>query len=608
MGRKPLHRQIYLPIMLLVILSLTIIGWYTTISVHGFFVRQTISDLHVRAELISDRLAPHLASKDYKTLSSLCREMARKIETRITLLLPGGEVVVDTDQDPFVMENHAGREELVAAGRSGFGSAVRYSDTLEKYMIYVAIPIMGRPKSHSEEKSLGFLRVAVPIASVGQTLRGLALRVVSGSLLLALTISFIAHRVARSISRPLEQMKLSAELFAAGNFERMVSIHGARGLSVELAGLGDTLNNMARQLKERINTITSQRNQLEAVFAGMKEAVIVIDSAQRFINVNQAAEKLLGLDRPNILGKTVLEIIRNHGLQKFISSTLDEDESVAEEITLHDESGDTYLLGHGSRLRDQNALNIGALIVFNDITRLRRLETVRRDFVANVSHELRTPITTIKGFVETLLDGALGKPEEANRFLLIIAKNVNRLSAIIEDLLILSRVELHGREEPTISLQRERIYKVLSAAKEACEPGAEKKRVRLAISCPAGIEADINTPLLEQALVNLVGNAIKYSREGGSVVIEASYQGQDVVIQVKDEGCGITAEHLPRIFERFYRSDKARSRKEGGTGLGLSIVRHIVEAHGGAVNVSSTPGKGTIFFISLPLEAGSADH
>ncbi|MDH4319577.1 MAG: cell wall metabolism sensor histidine kinase WalK, partial [Desulfobulbaceae bacterium] len=490
---------------------------------------------------------------------------------------------------------------------SGFGSAVRYSDTLGKNMIYVALPIVPPTKSHPEGKSLGFLRVAVPIASVGQTLRGLALRVVSGSLLLALTISFIAHRVARSISRPLEQMKLSAELFAAGNFEQMVPIRRVRGLSVELAGLGDTLNNMARQLKERINTITSQRNQLEAVFAGMKEAVIVIDFSQRFINVNQAAEKLLGMERQNILGKTVLEIIRNHGLQMFISSTLDEDEPVTEDIVLHDESGDIYLLGHGSRLCDQNALNIGAVIVFNDITRLRRLETVRRDFVANVSHELRTPITTIKGFVETLLEGALGKPEEASRFLTIIAKNVNRLSAIIEDLLILSRLELHGREL-AISFQRERIYKVLSAAKEACEPAAEKKKIRLVMSCPAGLEADVNTRLLEQALVNLIGNAIKYSREGESVVIEASDQGQDVVIQVKDEGCGISAEHLPRIFERFYRSDKARSRKEGGTGLGLSIVRHIVEAHGGVVNVSSTPGKGTIFFISLPLGAGEVDR
>jgi len=239
------------------------------------------------------------------------------------------------------------------------------------------------------------------------------------------------------------------------------------------------------------------------------------------------------------------------------------------------------------------------VIVLNDVTRLQRLEAVRRDFVANVSHELKTPITSIKGFIETLRDGAIRKPGDAEKFLEIVAKQADRMDSIIEDLLLLSRVERDVREEMVV-LENAPVRAVILEAVQVCEPKAHDKDIRIAVNCPEGITARINAALLEQAIINLVDNAVKYSEPGCPVSIDAEELSNEVVVRVADKGCGIEAEHLPRIFERFYRVDKARSRKLGGTGLGLSIVKHIVQAHGGTITVESTLGAGSTFSIHLP--------
>jgi two-component system phosphate regulon sensor histidine kinase PhoR len=262
---------------------------------------------------------------------------------------------------------------------------------------------------------------------------------------------------------------------------------------------------------------------------------------------------------------------------------------------------DTWLQVRASGLRGPDGARIGALLVLDNVTRLRKLETMRRDFVANVSHELKTPITSIKGFVETLLHEQLEDKDNSLRFLGIILRQVNRLDAIIGDLLMLSRLE-RGSEEQTIQIQCESLAEVLCAAVEMCEKKAADKSMRLDLECPADLQAEINAPLLEQAVTNLIDNAIKYSGAGAAVRIAASHEGHAVVICVQDQGCGIEPVHLPRLFERFYRVDRARSRELGGTGLGLAIVKHIVAAHRGSVRVESTVGRGSTFFISLPQE------
>jgi two-component system phosphate regulon sensor histidine kinase PhoR len=258
-----------------------------------------------------------------------------------------------------------------------------------------------------------------------------------------------------------------------------------------------------------------------------------------------------------------------------------------------------YLQAHGTVLRDAEQQEIGVLIVLHDVTRLRRLENIRRDFVANVSHELKTPITAIKASVETLMDGDPISPADSQEFLAIIAKQADRLNAIIDDLLALSRIEQNDDVSGMV-LEMQDLEPALRSAVQSCESAASDKEISLRVECSAGLQARINAPLIEQAVINLVGNAIKYSDRQSSVQVEAKCQDDIVKILVRDRGCGISREHLPRLFERFYRVDKARSRRQGGTGLGLAIVKHIVQAHGGTVTVSSEPGAGSVFTILLP--------
>jgi two-component system phosphate regulon sensor histidine kinase PhoR len=257
------------------------------------------------------------------------------------------------------------------------------------------------------------------------------------------------------------------------------------------------------------------------------------------------------------------------------------------------------LNGHATLLRDGEGNRVGVLVVLNDITRLRKLENIRKDFVANVSHEIRTPITAIKGFVETLRDGAMQNPQDGERFLGIIQNHVLRLEALVEDLLSLSRIE-EETEKEEIVLEEKTVKDVLVGALQLCQAKSEPKQIRMELSCRADLVGKINPSLLEQAVVNLLDNAINYSEPEKSIWVEADTTPQEILIQVRDEGCGIEKHHQERLFERFYRVDKARSRKQGGTGLGLAIVKHIMEAHGGSVSLESQLGRGSTFTLHLP--------
>jgi two-component system phosphate regulon sensor histidine kinase PhoR len=329
----------------------------------------------------------------------------------------------------------------------------------------------------------------------------------------------------------------------------------------------------------------------------MDEGVLAVDHTGKILSLNDACGRLLGVEAEKVRGRLVHEVVRTHNLLEFVDRTLLSAARVEEDVELR-QPDNRWIHAHGTLLHDPAGNKIGALIVLHDITRLRHLENVRRDFVANVSHELRTPITSIKGFVETLLAEELGDKETSLRFLRIVLKQADRLDAIINDLLLLSRVE-RGSDEHAIELEPEPICPVLRSAVEMCERKATDKQVRIELSCADDLAASINAPLLEQAVVNLLDNAIKYSTPGSQVRIAATADAAEVVIRVQDEGCGIEAKHLPRLFERFYRVDKARSRELGGTGLGLAIVKHIVAAHRGTVEVQSSVGRGSTFAIRL---------
>ena len=368
----------------------------------------------------------------------------------------------------------------------------------------------------------------------------------------------------------------------------------------EFNALADATYSLAASLQDRLNAVTEQRNELEAVLSGMVEAVLVFDAEERIIRVNRAAESLFQIAEPKVKGRSLQETVRNTELHRFVGHTLSKDDPGEREIVILSDP-DIFLQAHGAKLMDAQGQKIGGLIVLNDVTRLKALENIRRDFVANVSHELKTPITSIKGFLETLKEGAIKDPENAERFLDIIIRHTERLDTIIEDLLSLSRIERES-ERGEITLEKGSVREVIEAVGRTCFKAARKKNISLECDVEEDLSAKFNSTLLEQALVNLVDNAIKYSEPEKKVELEAKKTVGEIVITVRDQGCGIPKEHLQRIFERFYRVDKGRSRKEGGTGLGLSIVKHIVNSHRGRIDVESSPGSGSAFSIHLPAE------
>ena len=415
--------------------------------------------------------------------------------------------------------------------------------------------------------------------------------------MLVLLAAALGLFTSRRISQPLQEMRRGAERFAAGDFSHRLPVPD----TVELGSLAMTLNRMAAQLAEQIAVTTQQHNAQEAILESMHEGVLALDTQERVITVNRAAEVLLGVVATRAKGHTIQEVVRNVALQRLLVAAVHSPEPTTADIVLRG-TGERFLQATATALRDAQGREIGVLVVLNDVTQLRRLENIRRDFVSNVSHELKTPITSIKGFVETLRDGALDDRAHAERFLGIIARHAERLHAIIEDLLALSRLE-QDSDSYDIPRIETSLTDVLQAAILDCAAKAAAQRVTVVPTCDADVRAAVNAPLLEQALVNLLENAITYSNPDGCVWVSARQTDDRLVIEVRDQGMGIPREHLDRIFERFYRVDKARSRESGGTGLGLAIVKHIAQVHGGQVAVASTVGQGSTFTLRLPRHA-----
>jgi two-component system phosphate regulon sensor histidine kinase PhoR len=408
--------------------------------------------------------------------------------------------------------------------------------------------------------------------------------------LAALLSLLVSHR----IRRPIEEIRRGAERFARGDFQQSLPVFDLK----EISELSETLNTMAQELQKTVSTITEQRNELGAVLSSMAEGVLAMDMEERIIGMNHAASVLFECDPKQVQGRTIQEVIRHPELQSLVTKALASEGAVERDVVLYLKE-ERVLNGHATILSNGEGKRVGVLVVLNDITRLRKLENIRKDFVANVSHEIRTPITAIKGFVETLRDGAMQSPQDAERFLGIVQNHVQRLESLVEDLLSLSRIE-EDKEKEQIILEEKPLKEVLVGALQLCQVKAEPKQVRMELSCREDLVARINPSLLGQAVVNLLDNAIKYSEPGKTIWVQLEAREKEILLRVRDEGCGIEKKHLERLFERFYRVDKARSRKLGGTGLGLAIVKHIMEAHGGRVSVESQPGRGSTFTLHLP--------
>lgn len=612
--RRRLIWLLYITYLLVVLLSTAAVGINATASIRADSLRRTERELRDKSLMAAPQIAAALQSGDNSRLDEVVRQIGRSADARITVISADGKVLADNRQPAELMENHADRPEVIAALRGtgdagdagGTGdTARRVSETFQTEMMYVAVPL------EIEGGAAAVLRLSMPLTEVNQAAAIAYRRIVAGALLVAGVAAIAGLLLSLAISRPISSIASEARRYASGDLARRVR----GGWYAEADSLAESLNSMARQLDARIHALQRRQEEQQAVLSGMSEGVVAVDLRRHVLLLNHAAEAMLGAGAERARGRTLAESgVREDDFEKFVEQAIDSGNDQAEaELVL---SNQRLVRVHAGPLLDDEQRRVGLVIVLRDVTQLRRLENLRRDFVANVSHELKTPVTSIRGFVETLREGAADDPEHGRRFLDIIARQAERLESIIDDLLSLSRIE-QDAEKSRIEMVRTDVGEVVKSAVAACWSAADERQIVLQAEVAADLYLRGNAQLLEQAIINLLQNAIRYSEPGKTVTVHASADeaasppasiaaggaGGGVTVSVIDNGCGIAAEHLPRIFERFYCVDKARSRKVGGTGLGLAIVKHIAQAHGGSIQVSSEPGRGSVFTLRLPAPA-----
>lgn len=574
-------------------------GWYAFHRVRDFHRQVTIDDLRRLNPFVEDLYGSWLASEgeaNRDAFDDLVKTHGRASNIRITVIRADGIVLADSESNPDTMDNHIGRPEVTDALARGEGSSIRFSNTTRMWTVYTA--------KRAERGGKTFIvRVARPLSAVEAEARTLWGAIGFASIVSLVVLVGVLTLVFRRLSNEAEQLADTARQYAAGRLD----YRGPQPSASELARLGQAMDDMAQQLSKRMSELRSQQTEQQAILQSMSNGVIAIDLEQRILNVNQAAEKLLGINAENVRGRLLQEAVRQSDLHRFVAAALASSAARTAEFKLLGESRIT-VQAVSETLIEPDGKPKGLLIILNDVTQLRRLETLRSDFAANVSHELRTPITNIKGYVETLLEVGLDDGDQARRFLEIIRKNSSRLASIVEDVLSLTRLEQPQSKEQ-IERSPTRLLPLLKAVVGHFEDAADAKDITVTVEAPSNLSIFAHSQLLEQAIGNLLSNAINYSPPNTKVSISAQPLGDSrIEIIVADQGSGIAKEHLPRLFERFYRVDKGRSRELGGTGLGLALVKHIAIVHGGQVSVESEIGVGSTFRLTLPrmLAKGSS--
>lgn len=582
---------------LMIVLSVVAAGILMQLSFRDTHL-DTLRDHMVRELRILLEAAPWPAEEDVDAQRAHLQEKAvsfRKLAgMRVTYIRTDGTVVGDSDHDPTTMDNHLDREEVQEALAGTIGSSVRRSDSLGENMVYVAMAV------RDGGKTVGIVRLAMSLGEIERDLARMWLALGFGLLLLILAAAAVSYRVARGVTRPLERMTAAAKRMAAMDYEIRVPDSGRD----EVGELGRALNAMASSLQQTMAEIRQNETRLQAVLDNMTSGVVMIDGDGNITVFNRRAEQLLGDDAGRRVGRSYTEMRQHYELLQLIRRGLEGREACREELTVHFPE-ERLLEVHLVPMDMNDGSNPGVLMVLQDVTAIRRLEKMRSEFVANVSHELKTPIAAVKGFAETLLSGGVKDPETARSFLTIIYEESERLNRLIGDILELSKIE--SRRSP-LRFSPVELKPFLARQLELISAEAARKNIRLELEAEDGLILEADEDRLGQIMLNLLQNGVNYTPENGRVTVSACYVPPDeeggeerVRIVVADTGIGIPKKDLPRIFERFYRVDKARSRSSGGTGLGLSIVKHLVELHHGSIRVESTVGVGTRFIIDLPV-------
>ncbi|WP_418790542.1 two-component system histidine kinase PnpS [Phosphitispora sp. TUW77] len=568
-------------------LFLFLLGFYLMNTMEQYLYNITQEKMISYARVLADNLKDDFSqAPEPGYFDAYAHEAHKDISARVTIIDTKGRVLGDSAADKNSMDNHYSRPEIQQALNKKTAKAIRYSLSTGERMMYFAVPI------NNDHEIYGVVRVAVPWSEI-ETGQNHIRWSIGTAVLVALVLNVVVvSSFTSNLVVPLQEMTTVAKEMAEGKLDLYVNIK----TEDEIGALGSGLNYMAQRLRDTIRQITEEKNKVSAILTSMNDGVIAVDRDGHILLINPAIERMFQIKYENSLGKSVIDVVRNFDLEMILQKALFSSEPITQELQVFLPDFKTFRVSTAPLTSETGV--VGVVAVIRDITALRELEKMKTEFVANVSHELRTPLTSIKGFVETLLDGALQNPVIARRFLEIINDEADRLNRLIGDLLNLSRIEGKQGEihKTSVDLQR-LIYNVVSVL----SPQIHEKRIAL--------NADIKKPLpiikadsdmIGQLMMNLVDNAIKYTPSGGTIDIIAEWENNGVKVAVKDTGIGISRDSIPRLFERFYRVDKARAREMGGTGLGLAIVKHILEVHGGSIDVESTVGIGSTFTFFLP--------
>ena len=528
------------------------------------------------------------ASAYYERQAQQLQELT---DSRVTFITLDGMVVGDSESDPERMDNHAHRQEIESAADGNVGSAIRFSDTVGENMLYVAHRVTAGDFD-------GYIRLSMSLATVEKGLVQGWIWMFGGLLILFLIAGLVSYRVAAGLTRPLEQITRVAHRISRFDYDARVKL--AR--KDEIGQLGLAINGMADSLQQQLKRIRDNEDLMQSVLANMTGGILMVDDSERIALINREAERILHMRGELLLGKSVQVLKRNYEFTKFMEEGIARKEAFQEERNVYDPE-EKILLFDSVPMFEDNGDYRGMLFLLQDVTEIRKLERIRSEFVANVSHELKTPIAAVKGFAETLLAGGVKDEETARSFLQIIYDEGDRLNRLIGDILELSKIE--SKRVP-LEYAPVHLKELFDSIYEVLLPAASKKSISMSHDVPEHLFIEGDEDRLRQIFMNLLSNAISYSLEGGKVDVSASIigEGEDeekVRFRISDTGIGIPKKDLPRIFERFYRVDKARSRSSGGTGLGLSIVKHLVELHRGTIRVESKVGEGTTFTLELPL-------
>jgi len=587
------------------VLPIYIVGWgvqYYFIGpfIEKFYIEETREHLASKAYLIQSAIN---MKKSSVSLQDFVKKSSELSEIRITIMDTTGKVFADSEEDPSLMENHRTvnkRQEIETAIKTGIGNSQRYSTTINEDMLYVAILV-------DQESRPIIIRTSDSMASLSISINEARERIILISVIILLVIIPVVIITSRFITRPLFLIGKAAKQISDGDMLKPIQIPKNKFFSntEEISSIGIALNEMAEELNKRFQTISKEKNEqkdmlnyINIIQYSMSEGLIAVDLKNKISTINKAAASYLNLDRKKDIGKEYDDKVKNKSLKKIIKSILKKQRPFTKEIRIG-KVKKTFFIVNGKILKNQNSKLVGCLIVMTDVTRLKQLEAMRRVFVANVSHELKTPITSIGGYIETA-QGDIPL-ETKNEFLEKALEQNFRLNSIIDDLLRLSRIEAMQDEE-TFALSNQAILPVITGSIEDIRGTVKKYNAKVLCNCSEKINADIDSQLLREALINLLENAIKYGDNNSSVTLAVKEKSNNIFIDIKNTGSIIPEKEQDRIFNRFYRVDKSRSKKTGGTGLGLAIVKHISIVHNGTIEVHKSDGDTTVFRLTLPVK------